>query len=80
MWCAYRAVHRSQERFDGVRARGDHVEDLRGHAVLLPAARPVGGGSHRVNGFVKDVLQRLPMEFAVEAQNLIAISLEVSVG
>ena len=27
-----------------------------------------------VNGFVKDVLQQLPMEFAVEAQKLIAIS------
>ncbi len=33
-----------------------------------------------VNGFVKDVLQQLPMEFAVEAQKLIAISLEGSVG
>jgi Fe-S cluster assembly protein SufB len=33
-----------------------------------------------VNGFVKDVLQTLPMEFAVEAQKLIAISLEGSVG
>ncbi len=33
-----------------------------------------------VNGSVKDVLQHLPMEFAVEAQKLIAISLEGSVG
>jgi Fe-S cluster assembly protein SufB len=33
-----------------------------------------------VNGFVKDVLQHLPMEFAVEAQKLISISLEGSVG
>ena len=33
-----------------------------------------------VNGFVKDVLQQLPMEFMVEAQKLIAISLEGSVG
>ena len=33
-----------------------------------------------VNGFVRDVLQQLPMEFAVEAQKLIAISLEGSVG
>src|ERR1700680_1679461 len=33
-----------------------------------------------INGFVKDVLQHLPMEFAVEAQKLIAISLEGSVG
>jgi len=33
-----------------------------------------------VNGFVKEVLQELPMEFAVEAQKLISISLEGSVG
>ncbi len=33
-----------------------------------------------VNGFVRDVLQQLPMEFAVEAQKLITISLEGSVG
>ena len=33
-----------------------------------------------VNGFVKDVLQQLPMEFAVEAQKLVGISLEGSVG
>ncbi len=33
-----------------------------------------------VNGFVRDVLQQLPMEFAVEAQKLVSISLEGSVG
>jgi Fe-S cluster assembly protein SufB len=33
-----------------------------------------------VNGFVKEVLQQLPMEFAVEAQKLIGVSLEGSVG
>jgi len=33
-----------------------------------------------VNGFVKEVLQQLPMEFAVEAQKLSAVSLEGSVG
>ena len=33
-----------------------------------------------VNGFCKEVLQQLPMEFAVEAQALVAISLEGSVG
>ena len=33
-----------------------------------------------VNGFCKDVLKELPMEFAVEAQKLIGISLEGSVG
>lgn len=33
-----------------------------------------------VNGYAKDVLNQLPMEFAVEAQKLLAISLEDSVG
>ena len=33
-----------------------------------------------VNGFCREVLQALPMEFAVEAQKLVAISLEGSVG
>jgi Fe-S cluster assembly protein SufB len=33
-----------------------------------------------VNGFCKEVLQELPMEFAVEAQKLVGISLEGSVG
>jgi Fe-S cluster assembly protein SufB len=33
-----------------------------------------------VNGFCKEVLQQLPMEFAVEAQKLVGISLEGSIG
>jgi Fe-S cluster assembly protein SufB len=33
-----------------------------------------------VNGFCKEVFRELPMEFAVEAQNLLGISLEGSVG
>jgi Fe-S cluster assembly protein SufB len=33
-----------------------------------------------VNGFCREVMQKLPMEFAVEAQKLIGISLEGSVG
>jgi len=33
-----------------------------------------------VNGFVREVLQELPMEFAVEAQSLLKVSLEGSVG
>lgn len=33
-----------------------------------------------VNGYVREVIQQLPMEFAVEAQKLLAITLEGSVG
>ena len=38
------------------------------------------GGKNEINGFCKQVLQELPMEFAVEAQKLVSISLEGSVG
>jgi Fe-S cluster assembly protein SufB len=66
-----------------VRARGDDDATLRRPAVLRHAARALRGrgrGADLVNGFVRDVLQQLPMEFAVEAQKLVAISLEGSVG
>jgi Fe-S cluster assembly protein SufB len=33
-----------------------------------------------VNGYVREVINQLPMEFAVEAQKLLQISLEGSVG
>ena len=33
-----------------------------------------------VNGYAKEVLSKLPMEFAVEAQALLQITLEGSVG
>jgi Fe-S cluster assembly protein SufB len=33
-----------------------------------------------VNGYAKDVLNKLPMEFAVEAQKLLGVRLEGSVG
>ena len=33
-----------------------------------------------INGFAKEVFKNLPMEFAVEAQKLLGISLEGSVG
>ena len=33
-----------------------------------------------VNGYAKEVMNKLPMEFAVEAQKLLQVSLENSVG
>ena len=47
---AHRAVHRGEEFLDRVRARGDHLEDLRGHAVLLPPARAFRRGGDRARG------------------------------
>ena len=46
-------------------------------AALIPQDEAV---SLIVNGFCREVLQQLPMEFAVEAQKLVGISLEGSVG
>ena len=51
----------------------------------VPALQKRGLGTEEavtliVNGFAKEVLQQLPMEFAVEAQKLLGISLEGSVG
>ena len=51
--------------------------------MLLQAPR-FGAGRHAVNlivnGFCKEVFKELPMEFAVEAQKLLAVSLEGAVG
>ncbi len=55
----------SEDQLFYLRQRGIAVED----AVALV-----------VNGFCREVLQQLPMEFAVEAQKLVGISLEGSVG
>ena len=46
----HRALYRGEEFLRGVRARGDHLEDLRGDAVLLPPARPVGRGGGGAGG------------------------------
>ncbi len=65
------------------RARGVDLEDRRG-PDLLPAAS--AGSSTEdavnmiVNGFCKEVFRELPMEFAVEAQKLLGVSLEGTVG
>ena len=41
---AYRALYRGKERVSDLRARGDHVQDLRRPAVLLPESRAFGRG------------------------------------
>ena len=44
---AHRALYRGEEFLRHLRARGHHLENLRGHAVLLPPARHVGGRGDR---------------------------------
>ena len=55
------------------------------HKIEIADARQRGIGEEAavallVNGFVRDVLQKLPMEFAVEAEALLGITLEGAVG
>ena len=67
----------------GLWAQGDREAALAGYDVAVrsnPQWSQEEAVALLVNGFVKDVLQQLPMEFAVEAQKLVAISLEGSVG
>src|SRR5271166_5699050 len=47
---AHGALYRGEELLRAIRARGDHLENLRGNAVLLPAARHVGGRCDRARG------------------------------
>ena len=80
---AHRALYRKPQPDGEGGARGDHVQDRRRPVVLLPPARPVARRTRSsliVNGFCKEVLKELPMEFAVEAQKLLAVCLEGSVG
>jgi Fe-S cluster assembly protein SufB len=76
-------VSRSAQPLGAGRARGVDLEDRRGPALLLHAARPLARETPStwiVNGFCKEVFRNLPMEFAVEAQKLLGVSLEGSVG
>ena len=79
---AHRALHRGPEPLGQVRARGDDPQDQRRPAVLLPqrGLSEEDAVALVVNGFCREVMEELPMEFAVEAKKLLAISLEGSVG
>jgi Fe-S cluster assembly protein SufB len=57
---------------------GHGQNTYRGLVKILPSAH--GAVNMIVSGFCKSVFKELPMEFAVEAQNLLAVSLEGAVG
>jgi hypothetical protein len=69
------------EQHGDARARSVHVEDRR-RPDLLPASSAASTPSTRsamiVNGFCKEVFKELPMEFALEAQQLLGVTLEGS--
>ena len=61
---------------------GSEVTDGSGGNLLklMAGAYDVQAGWSIGNGYAKDVLNKLPMEFAVEAQKLLSVSLEGTVG
>ena len=77
----HRALHRGARQREPGRARGDDHAG-REDQLFYAAARHGRGGGGGAAGqrLLREVLQELPMEFAVEAQKLVAISLEGSVG
>ena len=80
---AYGAVYRVEERVARVFEHEATTSKISDDQLFYCQQRGLSAEEATaliVNGFVKDVLQHLPMEFAVEAQKLISISLEGSVG
>ncbi len=81
----YQALHRKRSEFDGVQFEhaGDDLSKISEDQLFHCPQRGIpteAAIALIVNGFVKEALQELPDEFAVEAQKLISISLEGSVG
>ena len=78
------AFNITQDRISRSRLAGDPPDVMIGPKLarlgLFDFHRAEEATALVVNGFVKDVIQQLPMEFAVEAQKLIGIRLEGSVG
>ena len=76
-------LHRGEERHGPDGARGVHLEDRRRPDLLLQPAGHLQGGrrlADRRAASARQVFKELPMEFAVEAQKLLSVSLEGSVG
>ena len=65
---------------NGICSRGPKISEEQLHYCQQRGLNPEEAVGLIVNGFCKEVLQQLPMEFAVEAQKLVGISLEGSVG
>jgi Fe-S cluster assembly protein SufB len=75
--------HRMQEPVRGGGARGLHQPRSATTSCSTCAAAAIkqeDAVNMIVNGFCKEVFKELPMEFAVEAQKLLAVSLEGAVG
>ena len=80
---AYVPVHRSEEHDGAVEHEASTSKIGEDQLFYLQTARHLKAEdavSMIVNGFCKEVFRELPMEFAVEAQKLLGVSLEGSVG
>ena len=80
---AHRALYRGEERVSATfehEATTSKISDDQLFYCLSRGLSPEEAVALIVNGFVRDVLQHLPMEFMAETQKLIGISLEGSVG
>ena len=83
MRCPHGAIYRGQER---VSAHFEHeatTSKISDDKLFYCQQRGLSSEEAValiVNGFVRDVLQQLPMEFMAETQKLIGVSLEGSVG
>jgi len=79
---AHLSLHRRAERHQRRRARSEHSK-IGEDQIFYCKQRGLNTEnaiSVIVNGFCKEVFRELPMEFAVEAQKLLGVSLEGSVG
>ena len=82
MWGAYFPLYGRTER-DGIVEHEATTSKISEEQLFycnqrgIPTEEAVG---LIVNGYAKDVINKLPMEFAVEAQKLLNVSLEGTVG
>ena len=80
---AHVPVHRGAQHHQPGRARGVSTSKIGEDQLFYCKTRGISledAVNMIVNGFCKEVFSELPMEFAVEAQKLLGVSLEGSVG
>ena len=82
MWCTHVPIHRECKQVSSGGARGT-TSKISEEQLFYCNQRGIGPEEAVgliVNGYAREVLSKLPMEFAVEAQKLLQVSLEGSVG
>ena len=82
MWRTYLSIYRCKKfkRTNGARSITSNIGEDQLFYCNQRGISIENAVSLIVNGFCKEVFRELPMEFAVEAQKLMEVSLEGSVG